>query len=66
MSNKEPEWELGRQVGMIEGSIREQERIIKLLESTELTTINPETQEVQLIEMDWGNLFNEIRNPEED
>jgi hypothetical protein len=62
---KSQEFEVGRQVGIIEGRVREQERIIAMIENLQLSTLNPETQESQLIEMDWGSLFEEIRGGEE-
>jgi hypothetical protein len=65
MAGTSEEWELGRQVGILEGRIREQERIITMIENLQLTTLNPQTQESQLIEMDWGSLFEEIRGGEE-
>jgi uncharacterized protein YjlB len=58
------EWEGGRQVGIQEGRIREQERIIQMIQQLELTVADPFTQEVRLVEMDWGDLFENIRNEE--
>jgi hypothetical protein len=46
--------------------ITERQRIIELIEALTLTSIDPVTQEVQDIEMDWGPLFDQINNPEED
>lgn len=59
------EWEGGRQVGIQEGRIREQERIIRMIEELQLTVADPFTQEVKLVEMDWGDLFERIRNEED-
>lgn len=61
---KSQEFEVGRQVGIIEGKVREQERIIAMIENLQLTTIDPHTQESRIIEMDWGSLFEEIRGEE--
>jgi hypothetical protein len=64
--SKSPEFEVGREIGIIQGRIREQERIIKLIESLELTTIDPVSQDVKFVDMQWGTLFEDIRNPGED
>ena len=36
-----------------------------MIENLQLSTLNPQTQDAQLIEMDWGSLFEEIRGGEE-
>jgi hypothetical protein len=64
--SKSPEFEVGREIGIIQGRVREQERIIKLIESLELTTIDPVTQESKVVDMEWGTLFEDIRNPGDD
>lgn len=48
-------------VGIVEGRIREQERIIAMLYDVTLTSIDPETQEVIPIDMDWTDFIEEIR-----
>lgn len=56
---------MGKMVGETMGRLSERIRIIDLIENLELTTVNPVTQEVSAVEMDWGTLFDEINNPEE-
>lgn len=58
------EWEGGRQVGIQEGRIREQERIIQMIQGLEMTVADPFSGEIRLVEMDWGDLFENIRNEE--
>lgn len=60
------QFNLGKLVGEHLALITERKRIIELIENLQLTTIDPVTQEVQEIEMDWGPLFDQINNPEEE
>jgi hypothetical protein len=65
LTDETEQFHLGKMVGETMGRLSERIRITKLIENLELTTVNPVTQEVSLVEMDWGTLFDEINNPEE-
>lgn len=58
------EFNLGKQLGEVIGAVRTQERIIGLIEDLELTYIDPDSEEVKVIDMDWGDLFEQIRKIE--
>jgi hypothetical protein len=55
------DFNLGKMVGEAMGRIDEQERIIGLIEDTELTFIDPLDNKVKRIDMDWTELFEQIR-----
>lgn len=65
ISDKE-QFHLGKLVGEHLAIITERQRIIGLIEALTLTSVDPVTQETHEIEMDWGPLFDQINNPEED
>lgn len=60
------DFNLGKLVGEHLALITERQRIKQLIEDLVLTSVDPLTEETQLIEMDWGPLFDQIDNPEED
>jgi hypothetical protein len=65
-SIRDDQFHLGKLVGEHLAIITERQRIIGLIEALSLTSVDPVTQEVQEIEMDWAPLFDQINNPEED
>lgn len=65
-SIRDDQFHLGKLVGEHLAIITERQRIIGLIEALSLTSVDPITQEVQEIEMDWSPLFDQINNPEED
>lgn len=60
------DFNLGKLVGEHLALITERQRIKQLIEDLVLTSVDPLTEETQLIEMDWGPLFDQIDNPEGD
>jgi hypothetical protein len=64
--SRDEQFNLGKLVGEHLALITERQRIKELIQNLELTSVDPETQEVTRIEMDWSPLFDQIDNPEED
>jgi hypothetical protein len=60
------QFQLGKMVGEAMATIRERERIAELIRTLQLTTIDPVTQEVTKVDMDWGPLFDQIHEPEDE
>jgi hypothetical protein len=60
------DFNLGKLVGEHLALITERQRIKQLIEDLVISSVDPNTEEATLIEMDWTPLFDQIDNPEED
>jgi hypothetical protein len=60
------DFNLGKLVGEHLALITERQRIKQLIEDLVISSVDPNTEETTLIEMDWTPLFDQIDNPEED
>lgn len=64
--NESKDFYLGQQVGESIGRAAEQERIIEIIQNMEITITDIDDEPVEILKMDWDNLIEQIRNPEED